>query len=257
METMTIDLTPQVRHYDGHGRKELTKVYYRVDVRPYTCNLYKYTPEARQESDAACTAYYSECVKLLEADGWNRDEDKYDECPTMRKGLQRLRCHPQEIVGEVESTDVERISKIFATLTTAEYYKYDSYENVVVTTSTDDTMTLYRQSYDDTIMDTLREALTTRRRTLYCKLELLINSLRRKMLITISDYRNDRIEYEMGHPQRDLNGGKWASEDVCTVYLREKVRQAIADGNVVTTIADDGYTLIGRWLNKAEQREKD
>lgn len=256
MESITIDLSPQVRHYDGHGRKELTKVYYRVDVRGYTGNLYIYTEAARRESNASCAVYFDECVKLLEADGWQREEHKYDPCPTMRKGLQRLRCHPQEIVGEVESSDVERIGKILATLTTAKYYRYDSYENVVVTTSPDDTMTLYHQSYDDTIMDTLRKALTTRRRTHYHKLEVLINNLRSQLLITVYDRHNDRFDYEIGNTKKDLDGRNYASEDVCTVYLREKVRQAIAEGNVVTTIASDGYTTIGRWLNKAEQRKK-
>jgi hypothetical protein len=87
---------------NAYGRRTLRNVYYRVDVPHYCDSLYNHTEEARRKASEAVTAYYSEIVGLLEADGWTL-QGSYGNgtAPTMTKDGQELYCHPQEISGNV------------------------------------------------------------------------------------------------------------------------------------------------------------
>jgi len=255
MSQVVIDMRPKPRMYAGHGRETLTEVYYRVDVTAYTANLYTYTEQAREESKKACEAYYSEVVALLEAEGWERQNDKYDDCPTMTKGTQQLRCHPQEIVGNVLGEDVVRLAEKLKGMTSCKWIGVDVYSNCVITTSAEDTMQLYRQTWDCEIMDIMAEMFRTKRTTMYYKLEARLHDVADRIRIKINDWRNGQVNYEHDKDVRDFDCVRLGGDYVVNVYLREWARLAISEGRLILTENADGIK-IARWVNKKEEKER-
>lgn len=255
MSQVVIDMRPKTRMYEGHGRETLTEVYYRVNVTAYTANLYTYTEQAREESKKACEAYYSEVVALLEAEGWERQNDKYDDCPTMTKGTQQLRCHPQEIVGNVLGKDVERLAEKLKGMTSCKWIGVDVYSNCVITTSAEDTMQLYRQTWDCEIMNIMAEMFRTKRTTMYYKLEARLHNVADRIRIKINDWRNGKVDYKHDEDVTDFDGVRQGGDYVVNVYLREWARLAISEGRLIVTENADGIK-IARWVNKKEEKER-
>ena len=245
MSQVVIDLRPQVKHQDGHGREVLADVHFRIDVQAYTANLYTYTKEAREESEKACEAYYSEVVELLKAEGWTLRKEKFGvgDCPQMVKGTQYLYCHPQDISGEVDPADIETLEAKIKTLTTCKYYATDNYGDIIVTTSESDEKHLYRDTYADGLASIWQECTTTKRSNLYKDKAEAEHCVRRRICIA-----NRRADLN------DIGTGSYNMRTPLLQFLMEEYDRLLQAGYIKEAEGRNGRTLC-RWINKKEEKE--
>ena len=250
MKTTVMDLRPQRKTNNSFGRKTLSNVFYRVIVKEYVNYLSNSTEDAHKLSKTATDAFYSEVVELLKAEGWKLKEPYGNGyCPRMVKGSQSLYCHPQSISGNMNTEDIEALDKKIQAMQSCEWEGVDVYENVIVTSSVDDTMQLYHQTYDATIQDILCENFSTKRKNLFYSLESMIGRIAQHLHIKIADGENDTVWYS----REEMPYGKLAGENVTAAYVREKVGEMIAQGHIKTTVIKG--LPHARWMNKAEERE--
>lgn len=250
MKTTVLDLRPQVKTNNSYGRKTLTNVFYRVAVKEYVNYLSNSTEDAHKLSETATDAFYSEVVELLKAEGWELKEPYGNGyCPRMVKGSQNLYCHPQSISGNVNTEDIDALGEKIQAMQSCEWEGVDVYGNVIVTPSVDDTMQLYRQTYDEAIQDILCESFSTKRKNLFYSLEGMIGRIAQHLHIKIDKSENDTVWYS----REEMPYGKLAGETVAAAYVREKVGEMMAQGRIKTTIIKG--LPHARWMNKAEERE--
>lgn len=245
MSQVVIDLRPQVKHQDGHGREVLADVYFRINVQAYTANLYTYTKEAREESEKACEAYYSEVVELLKSEGWTLRKEKYGvgDCPQMVKGTQYLYCHPQDISGQVNPADIEALEAKIKALTSCKYYKTDNYGDIIVTTSESDEEQLYRDTYADGLASIWQEVITTKRSNLYKDKAEAEHCVRRRICIA-----NRRADLN------DIGTGSYNMRSPLLQFLMEEYDCLLKAGYIKEAEGQNGRTLC-RWINKKEEKE--
>lgn len=95
-------------------------VYYRIDVPYYVDSICTHNSEANEMAKMAVSEFYEEIIKILTADGWTNKNGtgKLGSCPVLSKGQQELYCHPQDISGNVNASDVERIFNLLLTAKT-------------------------------------------------------------------------------------------------------------------------------------------
>lgn len=250
MKTTVLDLRPQRKTNNSFGRKTLMNVYYRVIVKEYVNYLSNNTEDAGKLSETATNAFYSEVVELLKAEGWELERPYGNGyCPRMVKGSQSLYCHPQSISGNVNTEDIEALGKKIQAMQSCEWEGVDVYENVIVTSSVDDTMQLYHQTYDETIQDVLCENFSTKRKNLFYSLEGMISRIAQHLHIKIDKSENDMMWYS----REEMPYGKLEGENVADAYVREKAGEMIAQGRIKTTVIKG--LPHARWMNKAEERE--
>lgn len=245
MSQVVIDMNPQVKHQDGHGREVLADVYFRINIQAYTDNLYTYTKEAREESEKACEAYYSEVVEMLKSEGWTLRKEKYGvgDCPQMVKGTQYLYCHPQEISGNVNPADIEALEAKIKALTSCKFYKTDNYGDIIVTTSESDEKQLYRDTYADGLESIWKEVITTKRSNLYKDKTEAEHCVRRR--ICIANRRTDL---------NDIGTGSYNMRNPLWQFLMEEYDRLLQAGYIKETEGQNGRTLC-RWINKKEEKE--
>lgn len=245
MSQVIIDMSPKVKHQDGHGREVLSDVHFRIDVQAYTANLYTYTKEAREESEKACEAYYSEVVELLKSEGWTLRKEKYGvgDCPQMVKGTQYLYCHPQDISGQVNPADIETLEAKIKALTSCKYYKTDNYGDIIVTTSESDEKRLYRDTYADGLASIWQEVTTTKRSNLYKDKAEAEHCVRRRICIA-----NRRADLN------DIGTGSYNMRSPLLQFLMEEYDRLLQAGYIKETEGQYGRTLC-RWINKKEEKE--
>lgn len=245
MSTVTIDMRPQVKQYNGHGRQMLADVYFRIDVPAYARALNDHSLEAVEAEKRAVIAFDNEVVALLKADGWTLRSEKYgpDDCPELTKGAQYLYCHPQSISGEVSPSDVERMEQLFHSMKSIKYRWTDNYGDVIVTTSEDDERSLYRDYYPVGLATTLQQVLTTKRKNLYkdkAEAEWKVCDL-----IAIPNRRTDL---------NDIGTGYYRRRNAVTKLVTSEWERLKALGYIRETTGN-GNRSLARWANKAEQRE--
>ena len=245
MSTVTIDMRPQVKQYNGHGRQMLADVYFRIDVPAYARALNDHSPEAVEAEERAVTAFDNEVVALLKADGWTLRSEKYghDDCPELTKGAQYLYCHPQSISGEISPSDVERMEQLFHSMKSIKYRWTDNYGDVIVTTSEDDERSLYRDYYPAGLATTLQQVLTTKRKNLYkdkAEAEWKVCDL-----IAIPNRRTDLSDIGTGCYRRRTAVTKLVTSEWERLKALGYIRETTGNGN----------RPLARWANKAEQRE--
>lgn len=245
MSQVVIGLRPQVKHQDGHGREVLADVHFRIDVHDYTANLYTYTKEAREESEKACEAYYSEVVELLKAEGWTLRKEKFGvgDCPQMVKGTQYLYCHPQDISGEVNPAGIEVLEAKIKALTTCKYYNTDNYGDIIVTTSESDEKQLYRDTYADGLASIWQEVTTTKRSNLYKDKAEAEHCVRRRICIA-----NRRADLN------DIGTGYYRERKAVAGFVQEEYDRLLQAGYIKEAEGQNGRTLC-RWINKKEEKE--
>ena len=241
-----IDMRPQVKHQDGHGREVLADVHFRIDVQAYVNNFYTYTKEAREESEKACEAYYSEVVELLKAEGWTLRKEKYGvgDCPQMVKGTQYLYCHPQDISGQVNPADIEALEAKIKALTSCKFYKTDNYGDIIVTTSESDEKQLYRDTYADGLASIWQEVTTTKRSNLYKDKAEAESCVRRRICIA-----NRRADLN------DIGTGSYNMRSPLLQFLMEEYDRLLQAGYIKEAEGQNGRTLC-RWINKKEEKER-
>ena len=245
MSQVVIDMSPKVKHQDGHGREVLADVHFRIDVQAYIDNFYTYTKEAREESEKACDAYYSEVVELLKAEGWTLRKEKFGvgDCPQMVKGTQYLYCHPQDISGQVNPADIEALEAKIKALTTCKFYKTDNYGDIIVTTSESDEKQLYRDTYADGLASIWQEVTTTKRSNLYKDKAEAEHCVRRRICIA-----NRRADLN------DIGTGSYNMRSPLLQFLMEEYDRLLKAGYIKEAEGKNGRTLC-RWINKKEEKE--
>lgn len=245
MSQVVIDLRPQVKHQNGHGREVLADVHFRIDVQAYVKNFYTYTEQAREESEKACEAYYSEVVEMLKAEGWTLRKEKYGvgDCPELVKGTQYLYCHPQDISGEVNPADIEGLEARIKALTSCKYYKTDNYGDIIVTTSESDEKQLYRDTYADGLAAIWKEVTTTKRSNLYKDKAEAEHCVRRRICIA-----NRRADLN------DIGTGCYNMRTPLLQFLMEEYDRLLKAGYIKEATGQNGRTLC-RWINKKEEKE--
>lgn len=245
MSQVIIDMRPQVKHQDGHGREVLADVHFRIDVRAYTANLYTYTKEAREESEKACEAYYSEVVELLKAEGWTLRKERYGvgDCPQMVKGTQYLYCHPQDISGQVTPADIETLEAKIKALTSCKFYKTDNYGDIIVTTSESDEKQLYRDIYPEGIGDIVKEVISTKRCNLYKDVFESVSCIRQRICIP-----NRRADLNV------IGTGSYNMRTPLVEFLNEEYDRLKVEGWIKETQGKWGP--LCRWINKKEEKER-
>ena len=246
MSQVVIDMSPKVKHQDGHGREVLADVHFRIDVQAYVNNFYTYTKEAREESEKACEAYYSEVVELLKSDGWTLRKEKYGvgDCPQMVKGTQYLYCHPQDISGQVNPADIEALEAKIKALTSCKFYKTDIYGDIIVTTSESDEKQLYRDTYADGLASIWQEVTTTKRSNLYKDKAEAEHCVRRRICIA-----NRRADLN------DIGTGSYNMRSPLLQFLMEEYDRLLKAGYIKEATGQNGRTLC-RWINKKEEKER-
>jgi len=138
---------------DGYG--VMRYIYYRIDCPDY-------------QADNDLDAFYKEVTELMTAEGWEVEGDwKGYHCPTMRKGEQRLYCHPQSLSGEVSPEVCDHLADVLRQGKTFRLRGIDDYGRIFLTTSEEDERNLYHNNYSDGLAEVLREMLTTKRSNLY------------------------------------------------------------------------------------------
>lgn len=245
MSQVIIDMSPKVKHQDGHGREVLADVHFRIDVQAYIDNFYTYTKEAREESEKACEAYYSEVVELLKAEGWTLRKEKYGvgDCPQMVKGTQYLYCHPQDISGQVNPADIDALEAKIKALTSCKFYKTDNYGDIIVTTSESDEKQLYRDTYADGLASIWQEVTTTKRSNLYKDKAEAEHCVRRRICIA-----NRRADLN------DIGTGSYNMRSPLLQFLMEEYDRLLQAGYIKEAEGRNGRTLC-RWINKKEEKE--
>ena len=245
METTTIDLRPKVKKYETNGRQKLADVHFRINIPAYVRALNDYSREAREAEKKAVSAFDNEVVALLQADGWMLRKLNYGpgSCPQLKKGAQYLYCHPQDISGEVNADDIDRLETMFRNMQSCKYRWTDNYGDVLVTTSEEDERKMYREYYPAGLATTLKDLLTTKRKNLYKDKGSVEHAACNR--ICIANRRTDLDEIGTGSPhvRRPL------VDFVVSEWERLK-----ALGYIRETNGANGRQLA-RWANKAEQRE--
>ena len=215
----------------AEGCEVVRHIYYRIDCPDY---------EAGHDIDA----FYSEVVKLLEAEGWHVEGDwQGAHCPTMRKGAQSLYCHPQSLSGEVSPVECDRIGQVLMTGKTFRLHGIDDYGRIFLTASDGQERDLYRQNYQDGLADMLREVLTTKRSNLYRdKGDALGNAYRRT---AIENIRTDL----------DSRGTNYYyMRKAVTEFVDSEYNRLLQAGYIKEAKGQNGRTLC-RWINTKEERE--
>lgn len=216
----------------AEGCEVVRHIYYRIDCPDY---------EAGHDIDA----FYSEVVKLLEAEGWHVEGDwQGAHCPTMRKGAQSLYCHPQSLSGEVSPVECDRIGQVLMTGETFRLRGIDDYGRIFLTASEEQERDLYRQNYQDGLADVLREVLTTKRSNLYRdKGDALGNAYRRTAI------ENIRTDME------DKGSNYYYWRKAVTEFVDSEYDRLLQAGYIKETEGQNGRTLC-RWINKKEEKER-
>jgi len=245
MRRVIIDMRPQVKHQDGHGREVLADVHFRVNVQAYTAYLYTNTKEAYEESKKAREAYFSEIVELLKAEGWKLRKEKYGvgDCPQMVKGTQFLYCHPQDISGQVNPADIEALEARIKALTSCKYYKTDNYGDIIVTTSESDEKQLYLDTYPEGIGEIVKAVISTKKCNLYKDLFESISCIRQRICIP-----NRRADLNV------IGTGGYYMRSPLIDFLNEELERLKADGWIKETQGKWGP--LCRWINKKEEKER-
>ena len=215
----------------AEGCDVVRHIYYRIDCPDY---------EAGHDIDA----FYSEVVKLLEAEGWHVEGDwQGADCPTMRKGAQSLYCHPQSLSGEVSPKECDRIAQVLMTGETFRLHGIDDYGRIFLTTSDENERDLYRQNYQDGLADMLRELLTTKRSNLFKDKGDVLGTAYRRTAI-----ENIRTDMEDG----GVNYYYWRK--AVTELVNGEYDRLLQAGYIKETKGQNDRTLA-RWINKKEERE--
>ena len=215
----------------AEGCEVVRHIYYRIDCPDY---------EAGHDIDA----FYSEVVKLLEAEGWHVEGDwQGAHCPTMRKGAQSLYCHPQSLSGEVSPVECDRIGQVLMTGKTFRLRGIDDYGRIFLTASEEQERDLYRQNYQDGLADMLREVLTTKRSNLFRdKGDALGNAYRRTAI------ENIRTDME------DKGSNYYYWRKAVAGFVQEEYDRLLQAGYIKEAEGQNGRTLC-RWINKKEEKE--
>lgn len=245
MSQVIIDLRPQVKQQDGHGREVLADVHFRIDVRAYSAYIYNYAKEAREESIKAVTAFDREVVEMLTAEGWTLKTENYGpgECPELVKGTQYLYCHPQDISGQVNPADIEALETKIKAMATCKYFTTDNYGDIIVTTSEADEKQLYRDTYADGLAAIWQEVITTKRSNLYKDKSEAEHCVRRRICIA-----NRRADLN------DIGTGSYNMRTPLLQFLMEEYDRLLKDGYIKEAEGQNGRTLC-RWINKKEEKE--
>lgn len=216
----------------AEGCEVVRHIYYRIDCPDY---------EAGHDIDA----FYSEVVKLLEAEGWHVEGDwQGAHCPTMRKGAQSLYCHPQSLSGEVSPVECDRIGQVLMTGETFRLRGIDDYGRIFLTASEEQERDLYRQNYRDGLADMLREVLSTKRSNLYRdKGDALGNAYRRTAI------ENIRTDME------DKGSNYYYWRKAVTEFVDSEYDRLLEAGYIKEAEGQNGRTLC-RWINKKEEKER-
>ena len=215
----------------AEGCEVVRHIYYRIDCPDY---------EAGHDIDA----FYSEVVKLLEAEGWHVEGDwQGAHCPTMRKGAQSLYCHPQSLSGEVSPVECDRIGQVLMTGETFLLRGIDDYGRIFLTASEEQERDLYRQNYQDGLTDVLREVLTTKRSNLYRdKGDALGNAYRRTAI------ENIRTDME------DKGSNYYYWRKAVTEFVDSEYDRLLQAGYIKEATGQNGRALC-RWISKKEEKE--
>ena len=247
MKQVVIDLRPQVKHQDGHGRDKVADVYFRTLVRAYSRQVCgDYSEAAHEAAKQALKAYYSEVVELLKGEDWtllNENYEQWQSCPKMAKGAQYLYIHPDEICGEVTPEDVEPLEAKFKTLKACEYRWTDNYGDIILTRSEADERMLYRETYPEGIADTIRECTTTKRSNLYKDRGDALGCIRNRVAI-----QNKRTDLS-GH-----GTGYYRERKAVAGFVQEEYDRLLQAGYIKEATGQNGRTLC-RWINKKEEKE--
>lgn len=215
----------------AEGCEVVRHIYYRIDCPDY---------EAGHDIDA----FYSEVVKLLDAEGWHVEGDwQGAHCPTMRKGAQSLYCHPQSLSGEVSPVECDRIGQVLMTGETFLLRGIDDYGRIFLTASEEQERDLYRQNYQDGLTDVLREVLTTKRSNLYRdKGDALGNAYRRTAI------ENIRTDME------DKGSNYYYWRKAVTEFVDSEYDRLLQAGYIKEATGQNRRTLC-RWISKKEEKE--
>lgn len=245
MESVTIDLRPQVKHYDVNGRQKLSDVHFRIDIPAYVRALNDYSKEATDAEEKAVAAFDKEVVELLLADGWTPRRENYGpgDCPQLKKGAQYLYCHPQDISGQVITEDVQRMEQMFRSMTSCKYRWTDNYGDVVVTTSEEDERQMYRELYPAGLATTLKDLLTTKRKNLYKDKGSVEHAACNRLAIA-----NRRIDLD------EIGTGSPHMREPLYEFVTSEYNRLLNLGYIREAKGANDRTLA-RWANKAEQRE--
>ena len=246
MSQVIIDMSPKVKHQEGHGREVLADVHFRINVQAYTANLYTYTKEANEESSKAVTAFDNEVVEMLTAEGWTLRKEKFGvgDCPQLVKGTQFLYCHPQDISGEVNPADIEALETKIKALTTCKYYATDNYGDIIVTTSESDEKQLYRDTYANGLASIWQEVTTTKRSNLYKDKAEAESCVRRRICIA-----NRRADLN------DIGTGSYNMRSPLLQFLMEEYDRLLKAGYIKEAEGRNGRTIC-RWISKKEEKER-
>ncbi|MBP5714813.1 MAG: hypothetical protein J6X07_08970 [Prevotella sp.] len=247
MSQVVIDLRPQVKHQDGHGREKVADVYFRTQVRAYSRQVYgDYSQEAHEAAEKALTAFYSEVVELLKGEGWTLLNESYahwHNCPELAKGAQYLYVHPDSISGEVNPADIDTLEAKFKVLTTCEYHCTDNYGDIVLTRSEADERMLYRETYTEGIADVIKECTTTKRSNLYKDKGDALGCIRSR--IAIQNKRTDLTGHGTGY---------YRERKAVAGFVQEEYDRLLQAGYIKEAAGQNGRTLC-RWINKKEEKE--
>lgn len=247
MSQVVIDLRPEVKHQDGHGREILADVYFRTQVRAYSRQVYgDYSQEAHEAAEKATAAYYSEVVELLKGEGWTllNDYAKWHNCPELAKGAQYLYVHPDSISGEVNPADIDALEAKFKALTACEYRGTDNYGDIILTRSEADERMLYRETYTDGIADTIKECTTTKRSNLYKDRGDALGCIRNR--IAIQNKRTDLTGHGTGY---------YRERKAVAGFVQEEYDRLLQAGYIKEATGQNGRTLC-RWISKKEEKER-
>lgn len=242
---VTISLNAEHKEFDAHGRDVLAHVYYRIDVPDYTYTFNpSWDPERAANGKANVPLFFTEIVNILTADGWmlERDYGTCGRCPEMKKGLQRLYCHPQNISGDICAADVERLAVLFQDATSFKLRHVDNYGNIIITTSEDDERLLYQQTYPDGLGTYFQDALTTKRSNLYKSSMTIIQGMYSRVAVP-----NKRADLEYGDDSHA------AYRTACTEFVNGEYSRLLNDGLIIEAQHYQQGT-IARWLNKKEMK---
>lgn len=247
MSQVVIDMRPQVKHQDGHGREKVADVYFRTQVRAYSRQVYgDYSQEAHEAAEKALTAFYSEVVELLKGEGWTllNDYAHWNTCPELTKGAQYLYVHPDSISGEVNPADIDALEAKFKALTTCEYRGTDNYGDIVLTRSEADERMLYRETYTEGIADVIKECTTTKRSNLYKDKGDALGCIRNR--IAIWNKRTDLTGHGTGY---------YRERNAVAGFVQEEYDRLLQAGYIKEATGQNGRTLC-RWINKKEEKER-
>ena len=243
--TTTIDLRPQVKHYDGFGREVLADVHFRIEIHAYTNCFHDDSKEAIEAEKEAVTAFDNEVVQLLTARGWTLRRELYGpgSCPELTNGAQYLYCHPQDISGVASVGDVETLETALRGMQSCKYRWTDNYGDIIVTTSEEDERQLYRDTYSDSqVKEVVIAMTTTKRKNLYkCKWDVKRDVASR---LAIPNRRTDL---------NDIGTGYYRDRKPLTDFVDEHYNMYLSAGLIKEATGRNDIPLC-HWVNKVEQK---